>query len=166
MNFFFFLWKTWSCQNALNALCSKMNPSSRLSLKSNNFDWITTCHENLQFLHRFHRKLFLNWTHFFFSCITIEEHLFQCPQNQSCRPAASSRTRLRCVTCTNNSTKNRTKLQSTRRHIHWHQLATKSKFLNSWCSASDIWRFSFGGVNTAFSPVNSLSKLLTSSGWR
>ena len=49
---------------------------------------------------------------------------------------------------------------------HWHQLATKSKSLNSWCSLSPMWRRSRGGVRTAFSTVNSSSKLLTSSGWR
>ena len=49
---------------------------------------------------------------------------------------------------------------------HWHQLATKSKSLNSWCSLSPMLRRSRGGVRTAFSTVNSSSKLLTSSGWR
>lgn len=47
-----------------------------------------------------------------------------------------------------------------------HQPATKSKSLNSWCSVSPMWRRSRGGVSTAFSTVNSSSKLLTSSGWR
>jgi len=44
-----------------------------------------------------------------------------------------------------------------------HQSAIKSKSLNKDCSAVDRELRSFGGVKIAFSLVNSLSKLLTSS---